>query len=147
MYKIGELSKLCNVSVKTLRYYESKGLLYPDEVDTFTGYRYYSGRKIDECNRIIALKELGFTLDEIKVHLQAKHSSDILDIIRTKEKELNVAKTQIEDKLRWLDSVKEMIETRDDKIFNVIIRIILNGCILIKKTWIFGVMEVKQLAK
>ena len=82
MYKIGELSKLCKVSVKTLRYYEREGLLIPDEVDTFTGYRYYSPSKIDECNKILALKELGFTLDEINKQLKVTHSSDLLDIIQ-----------------------------------------------------------------
>ena len=40
MYKIGELSKLCNMSVKALRYYDSEGLLVPDRIDKFTGYRY-----------------------------------------------------------------------------------------------------------
>ena len=66
MYKIGELSKLCNISVKTLRYYDSVGLLIPDEIDKFTGYRYYSAAKLSELYRIIALKELGFSLDDIK---------------------------------------------------------------------------------
>ncbi len=41
MYKIGELSKLCNISVKTLRYYDAEGLLVPDEIDKFTGYWEY----------------------------------------------------------------------------------------------------------
>ena len=40
--KIGEFSKLCRVSVKTLRHYEEMGLLVPDETDEWTGYRYYS---------------------------------------------------------------------------------------------------------
>ena len=61
MYKIGELSKLCNISVKTLRYYGSEGLLVPDRIDKFTGYRYYSASKLTDCYRIIALKELGFS--------------------------------------------------------------------------------------
>lgn len=72
MYKIGELSKLCRIPVKTLRYYDSEGLLVPDNIDRFTGYRYYSAAKLAECNRIIALKELGFTLDEIRIQLYAK---------------------------------------------------------------------------
>lgn len=39
MYRIGELSKLCNISVKALRYYDAQGLLIPDKIDKFTGYR------------------------------------------------------------------------------------------------------------
>ena len=42
MYKIGELSRLCRIPVKTLRYYDNEGLLVADEIDRFTGYRYYS---------------------------------------------------------------------------------------------------------
>lgn len=49
MYKIGELSKLCNMSVKALRYYDSEKLLVPDRIDKFTGYRYYSASKLADC--------------------------------------------------------------------------------------------------
>ena len=66
MYKIGELSKICGLPVKTLRYYDHLQLLVPDKIDPFTGYRYYSPAKISVCDRIIALKELGFTLQERK---------------------------------------------------------------------------------
>ena len=66
MYKIGEFSKLCQISVKTLRYYSDIGLLCPKEVDPFTGYRMYSGSQLQEAIQILALKELGFSLDEIR---------------------------------------------------------------------------------
>ena len=66
MYKIGELSKLSQIPVKTLRYYDSEGILEPDYIDDFTGYRYYDAAKLSDCYRIIALKELGFSLNEIK---------------------------------------------------------------------------------
>ena len=46
MYKIGELSKLSNIPVKTLRFYDLEGLIRPDRVDEFTGYRYYSASKL-----------------------------------------------------------------------------------------------------
>jgi heterodisulfide reductase subunit B len=65
MYKIGELSQLCRLPVKTLRYWADIGLLVPDEVDRFTGYRYYNASRLADCCRIVALKELGFTLEEI----------------------------------------------------------------------------------
>ena len=68
MYKIGELSPLCRIPVKTLRFYDREGLLVPDEIDRFTGYRYYSAARIADCNRIISFKELGFSLEEIKNH-------------------------------------------------------------------------------
>jgi effector-binding domain-containing protein len=65
MIKIGDFSKLSLVSVRTLRYYEEMGLLAPVEVDRFTGYRYYSFDQLPRLNRILALKDLGFSLEEI----------------------------------------------------------------------------------
>lgn len=41
-YQIGEVSKLCNISIKTLRYYDEIELLIPEKIDTYSGYRYYS---------------------------------------------------------------------------------------------------------
>ena len=65
MFKIGEFSRLSRVSVRMLRHYDRLGLLTPSETDRFTGYRYYSARQLMSLNRILALKEVGFSLDEI----------------------------------------------------------------------------------
>lgn len=65
MYKIGEFAKLTNLSVKTLRYYNEIGLLLPEEVDIYSGYRYYGDRNLEEIRIIKQLKEAGFTLEEI----------------------------------------------------------------------------------
>ena len=64
-FKIGEFSKLSQVTVKTLRYYEEVGLLAPVEVDEWTGYRYYDISQLRRMNRIVYLKQLGFSLEEI----------------------------------------------------------------------------------
>ncbi len=66
MFKIGDFSKLAQVSVKTLRYYGELGLLKPAWIDRFTGYRYYSAEQLPRLNRILALKELGFSLEQIR---------------------------------------------------------------------------------
>ena len=63
MFKIGEFSKLSQVTVKTLRYYDEIGLLKPAEVDRFTSYRYYSARQLPRLHRILALKDLGLSLE------------------------------------------------------------------------------------
>jgi DNA-binding transcriptional MerR regulator len=65
MFKIGEFSKLSQVSVKTLRYYDEIGLLRPSELDRFTGYRYYTATQLSRLNRILLLKYLGLSLDQI----------------------------------------------------------------------------------
>lgn len=64
--KIGEFSKLCFVTVKTLRHYEKLGLLLPHDVDEWTGYRYYDVNQMKELNDILNLKKLGFSLESIK---------------------------------------------------------------------------------
>ncbi len=66
MIKIGDFSKLSQVSVKTLRYYSDFGLLKPAHIDPFTSYRYYSAPQLLQLNRILALKDLGISLDQIK---------------------------------------------------------------------------------
>ena len=65
MLKIGDFSKFSRVSVKTLRYYDEIGLLKPISVDQFTGYRYYSAEQISQLTRIVGLKNLGLSLEEI----------------------------------------------------------------------------------
>lgn len=64
--RIGEVSKLCGVSIKTLRFYEEEGLIKPVEVDLFTGYRHYDQNNIETLYKIQFLKDLGFSLKEIK---------------------------------------------------------------------------------
>ena len=65
MIRIGDFSKLSRVSVKTLRYYDETGLLKPVHVDPFTGYRLYEYSQLSTLHRILALKDLGFSLEEI----------------------------------------------------------------------------------
>ena len=68
--KIGEFSQLMQVTVKTLRHYESKGLLMPEQVDEWTGYRYYGLNQMQRMNDIRQMQGLGFSLEEIKELLE-----------------------------------------------------------------------------
>lgn len=122
MYKIGELSKLCNMSVKALRYYDSEGLLVPDRIDKFTGYRYYSASKLADCYRIIALKELGFSLDEIRRQLTIGDNEKIIGILNGKLDELNLLVENTQNRLRKIESIKNCLMEGETKMFNIIIR-------------------------
>ena len=62
MLQIGEFSRICQVSVKTLHHYDKIGLMVPAEVDQVTGYRYYQAEQIDTMNYIQRLKRYGFPL-------------------------------------------------------------------------------------
>ena len=70
LYKIGEFSKLVNVPVKTLRDYDEISLFKPQEIDLFSGYRYYSEKQINDLKVILSVKEVGFRLEEIKKILE-----------------------------------------------------------------------------
>ena len=65
MFKIGDFSKLGQVSTRMLRHYDKLGLLVPEHTDEWTSYRYYSVEQLAQLHRIIALKELGLTLQQI----------------------------------------------------------------------------------
>lgn len=67
MIKIGDFARLSQVSVVTLRYYDEMDLLKPVKVDGSTAYRFYSADQLPRLNRILALKDLGFSLEQIKL--------------------------------------------------------------------------------
>jgi len=66
MFSIGEFARLGTVSVRTLRHYDEIGLLHPAKVDPNTGYRRYAADQLGQLNRIMALKDLGFSLDQTR---------------------------------------------------------------------------------
>jgi DNA-binding transcriptional MerR regulator len=80
MFRIGEFSRITRVTIDTLRHYDALGLLKPAKVDPFTGYRYYSARQLVSLNRVLALKEVGFSLEEIAriLHPAEKLTNDQL---------------------------------------------------------------------
>jgi DNA-binding transcriptional MerR regulator len=65
MFRIGDFSQLGQVSIRTLRLYDEMNLLKPAQIDKFTGYRYYTIEQLPRLNRILALKDLGLSLDQI----------------------------------------------------------------------------------
>ena len=89
MLRIGDFSRIAQVSVQTLRYYDDLGLLKPVAVDPFTAYRYYAFDQLPRLHRILALKDLGLSLEEIARLLQDELSAEQLKgMLRLKETEL-----------------------------------------------------------
>jgi DNA-binding transcriptional MerR regulator len=66
MFSIGEFARHGRVSVRMLRHYDTIGLLRPVSVDPVSGYRFYQASQLAELNRVVALKELGFTLQQVQ---------------------------------------------------------------------------------
>ena len=109
--KIGEFSKMMQVTVKALRHYEQKGLLVPDEVDEWTGYRYYSIGQMQRLGTIRGLQRQGFTLDEIKELLEEGAQMPSIDLLTQKiaetERQLQLLMERRTQLLRWMDSHKQ----------------------------------------
>lgn len=82
MYKIGMFAGMNHVTIKTLRYYDEQGILKPAYVEEENGYRYYIATQIADLHQIMALREIGFTIEEIKAFLQGKSDKEILQIKR-----------------------------------------------------------------
>ena len=76
MFRIGDFSKIAQVSGRLLRYYDEIGLFSPEFTDPQTDYRYYSARQLPQLNRILVLKELGLSLEQIARLLDQHISTD-----------------------------------------------------------------------
>lgn len=88
MLQIGEFSKICQVSVKTLHHYDKIGLLMPAEVDRLTGYRYYRTEQIDRMNYIQRLKRYGFSLEEIQHLITVSDHKELAGALRQQKDRL-----------------------------------------------------------
>ena len=77
-FSIGEFARHGRVSVRMLRHYDAIGLLRPASVDAASGYRSYEASQLAELNRVIALKDLGFTLEQVRTVLAEKVSAEEL---------------------------------------------------------------------
>ncbi|WP_068774998.1 MerR family transcriptional regulator [Paenibacillus sp. FJAT-26967] len=91
MLSIGEFSKICGVSTKTLRYYAEIGLLHPDEINPENGYRYYSIGQLTRMLFINRLKSYYFSLEEIKAMLELEDDQSeekLYSALNRKRKEL-----------------------------------------------------------
>lgn len=88
MLQIGEFSKICQVSVKTLHHYDRIGLLAPAEVDRLTGYRYYRTEQIDRMNYIQRLKRYGFSLEEIQQLITVSDHKELAGALRRQKDRL-----------------------------------------------------------
>src|SRR5215212_7904905 len=103
MIRIGDFSKLSRVSIKTLRFYDEMELLKPVEVDRFTGYRYYEFDQLARLYRILALKDLGFSLEEIGHLLKGNLSTEQMrGMLKLRQAEI---RQQVEQEAERLERV------------------------------------------
>jgi len=111
--RIGEFARLGQVSVQTLRYYDDLGLLPPHAVDPFSGYRFYQLEQLQQLNRILALKDLGVSLEQIKSLLEEEIPvAELRRILKLRQKELH---SQVQDDLDRLERIKARLAMLDEE--------------------------------
>ncbi|MEU8668676.1 MerR family transcriptional regulator [Streptomyces anulatus] len=116
MFTIGDFARYGRVSPRMLRHYDAIGLLTPDRTDPATGYRLYGAAQLARLNRIIALKDLGFTLQQVGAVLDERVGPEELrGMLRLRRAELAEAVaaasarlTRVEARLRSIESEGHM---------------------------------------
>jgi DNA-binding transcriptional MerR regulator len=116
MFTIGEFARHGRVSVRMLRHYDATGLLRPVHTDPATGYRHYTAAQLARLNRVIALKELGFTLQQVRDIIDdAVTTEELRGMLRLRRAELETVMAasaarlvQVEARLRAIEGEGRM---------------------------------------
>lgn len=114
MYKIGEFANVVKSNIKTIRYYDEIDLLKPKVIDKFTSYRYYDEDNVREYYAIILLKQMGFSLEEIKIY-KDDLSDDIF--LKQREKLLNNI-IEMKNTIKMIDKTRSNIVNGKIKLDN-----------------------------
>ena len=104
MLKIGDFSKLSKLTVKALRFYEKEGLLHPAHVDEWTGYRFYEANQLETAATIKALRQLDFSVEEIRAYLSG---IPLQDALRAKKAELQQRQSDISARISIINYLME----------------------------------------
>src|ERR1700752_3960690 len=124
MFRIGEFAQIAQVSGRQLRFYDQLGLLQPAHVDQQTGYRYYTIRQLPRLHSILALKDLGLSLEQIGPLLDREISpAELRSMLTLKRAQLERSLQEEEARLRHIESRIAQID-RDGKAdgFDVIVK-------------------------
>jgi DNA-binding transcriptional MerR regulator/predicted transcriptional regulator YdeE len=112
MFTIGDFAGLGRVSVRMLRHYDAIGLLPPAHVDPHTGYRYYTASQLKLLNRVIALKDLGFSLQQVQALIDEKvDAGELRGMLRLRRAELEAQVQRDGVRLALVDARLRLIES------------------------------------
>lgn len=115
MFAIGDFARYGRVSVRMLRHYDSIGLLRPAHVDEATGYRHYDAAQLADLNRLVALKDLGFTLEQVRTLLADEISLvEVRAMLTLRRAELESAVAESAARLTQVESRLRSIELGDE---------------------------------
>lgn len=119
MLQIGEVSKISQVSLRMLRYYDKNNIFKPSIINDDNGYRYYSADQLDELYKIVELRDLGFSVAEIGELIKEGNQERYISAIKLKRDELEKEKEALQAKIRRLTLLEEETEQKksiDDNI-------------------------------
>jgi DNA-binding transcriptional MerR regulator len=114
MLNIGAFARLGQVSPRMLRHYDRLGLLVPDEVDPDSGYRSYGVEQLARLHRLLALRDLGFSLEQIGAILKSELTvGELRGMLRLRQAELEQSVTEEQDRLQRVEAHLRAIERKD----------------------------------
>ena len=123
MFRIGEFSKIAQVPGSLLRYYDQIGLLKPAHIDQWTGYRYYSAKQLPRLHRILALKELGLTLEQITRLVEEEVSAaEIRGMLTLKKAQVEQTVQEEMTRLRSLEARLQHIDDATRPAYDIVIK-------------------------
>ena len=104
-YTTGELAKLCGVSVRTVQYYDNRGVLIPSQLSE-GGRRLYSEADLSKMKRICFLRDLDIPLDSIAKLMKEENSDEVVELILSEQE--RVLSDELEDKRQKLERLREL---------------------------------------
>ena len=129
MYRIGQFSKISKVTVKALRFYEEEGLIEPCHIDQATGYRYYDSGQLPRIHKIVALKQCGFSIPEIR---QIVNGKNIAELFIRRKNLLEAAARETDEQLASITSYIESLKEGGSMEYQIVVKD-LPGCIVYSK--------------
>ena len=113
-YTTGEIAKLCGVTVRTVQYYDTRGIMIPSELSE-GGRRLYSENDLKRMRIICFLRELDLPIDAISQILKEEHPENVISLlIEQQEKNLSKEISDKEEKLEKLRELKKGLKSQKD---------------------------------
>ncbi len=115
MFSIGDFATFTQVSVRALRFYDEQGLLTPARVDPRTGYRYYRADQVGRVLRIVALRDVGLTLAQIREVLEAGGTPQVIrEYLARRRIEIDHLRTQVDRQLAAVEGRLALLDGGPD---------------------------------
>jgi DNA-binding transcriptional MerR regulator len=119
MYRIGLFSKIGKITVKALRFYEEEGLIEPGRVDPLTGYRYYDSAQLPRLHDIVALKQCGFSIPEIR---RIVGGEDAAALFAERRRLLEIDARLANERLASIDSYIESLKENGTMSYKIVVK-------------------------